>query len=219
MENLFKEIVKPVKLANVVKLGSYDEVDNLDLATITRNDADKGTTLNGMIIRGYETKFANGTNENYERYSKECLDKFFDEYYVKNKLNMPFTIQHRDDLMHLCGRVLTVEVNSVGFYFVCYIPKTYPEYERVKMLIKEGVLQGLSKEGWCTSGKCYYTKDNEFDYYLVEEMRMTAMSLVTTPANGNPLEKVQEVKNALRVLKDDANKPAEDADAFEAMFN
>lgn len=219
MENLFKEIVKPVKLANVVKLGSYDEVDSLDLATITRNDADKGTKLDGMIIRGYETKFADGTNENYERYSKECLDKFFEEYYTKNKLNMPLTIQHCDDLMHLCGRVLTVEVNSVGFYFVCYIPRTYPEYERVKALVKEGILQGLSKEGWCTKGKCYYTKEGEFDYYLVEEIRMTAMSLVTTPANGNPLEKAQEVKNALRVIKTDANEPAEDADAFDAMFN
>lgn len=214
----YKEINQPFKLANVVKLGSYDEVEGLDLVSITKNSEDKGVRLNGLILRGYETKFANGTNENGERYSKECLDEFFERYYVKNKLNMPFTIQHRNDLMHICGRVLTVEVNSVGFYFVCYIPREYPEYERVKFLIKEGILQGLSKEGWCTKGKCYYTKEGDFDYYLVEEMEMTCMSLVTTPANGNPLEKAQEVRNVLRVQKENANINAKEDD-FEAMFN
>lgn len=214
----YKEINEPFKLANVVKLGSYDEVEGLDLATITKNDKDKGSRLDGLILKGYETKFANGTNENGERYSKECLDEFFERYYAKNKLNMPFTIQHRDDLMHLCGRVLTVEVNPVGFYFVCYIPKTYPEYERVKMLIQEGILQGLSKEGWCTKGKCYYTKEGDFDYYLVESMEMTAMSLVTTPANGNPLEKAQEVRNVLRFTNTN-NKDNATEDDFDAMFN
>ena len=215
---MVKDIFKPVRLTNVVKLGSYEEVDGLDLATVTKAEGDKGTKLDGLIIRGYETKFASGTNENGERYTKECLDDFFERYYVANKLNMPFTIQHRDDLLHLCGRVLTVEVNSVGFYFVCYIPRTLPEYGRVKTLIKEGVLQGLSKEGWCTKGKCYYTKDGQFDYFLVEEMQITAMSLVTTPANGNPLEKAQEVRNALTVIKNNDNN-AEEVDAFEAMFN
>lgn len=215
---MYKEINKRVPLVNVVKLGSYEEVDKADLSTITRNDKDKGVVLDGMILRGYETKFADGTNENGERYSKECLDKFFERYYVKNKLNMPFTIQHSGDLFHLCGRVLTVEVNSVGFYFVCYIPRAIPEYERIKLLVKEGILQGLSKEGWCTRGKCYYTKEGDFDYYLVEEMEMTGMSLVTTPANGNPLEKAQEVKNELTIIKNANNKePAEDD--FGAMFN
>lgn len=214
----YKEINEKVPLVNVVKLGSYEEVDAADLSTITRNDTDKGVKLDGMIIRGYETKFADGTNENGERYSKECLDKFFEQYYVKHKLNMPFTIQHHTDLQHLCGRVLTVEVNSVGFYFVCYIPRSYPEYERVKTLIKEGVLQGLSKEGWCTKGKCYWTKDGNFDYYLIEEMEMLGMSLVTTPANGNPLEKAQEVKNALTIIKN-ANIENAEKDDFEAMLN
>lgn len=213
---MFKEIDKPIRLANVVKLGSYDEVEGLDLSTVTRNDGDKGTTLNGLIIRGYETKFGKGTNENGERYTKECLDAFFERYYIKNKLNMPFTLLHQSDLTHLCGRVLTVEVNSVGFYFVCYIPKSYPEYERVKALLKEGVLQGLSKEGWCTKGKCYYTESGSFDYYLIEEMEILAMSLVTTPANGVALEKVQEVKNTLRVIKNENNAEEDD---FEALFN
>lgn len=218
---MFKNIEKPIKLADVVSLGSYDEVDGLDLASITKNDADKGSRLDGLIIRGYETKFSNGTNENGERYTKECLDKFFEEYYTKHHLNMPLTIQHRDDIAHLCGRVLTCEVNSVGFYFVCYVPKSLPNYEHIKTLIKEGVLQGLSKEGWCTDGKCHYNDDGSFDYYEVDEMCITAMSLVTTPANAIPFEKAQEIRNELRVIKDDnnANNNTSKVTDLDEMFN
>lgn len=218
MEQLFKQIEERLPLTDAVKLGKWETVENLPLETITKNAEDAKTHLNGMLLYGYETKFAAGTNENGERYSKDALDKFLERYYKKNRLNMPLTIQHKQDLEHLAGRVLIVEVNSVGFYFVCYIPKTYRHYEDVKHLIEEGVLQGLSKEGWSTKGKCYYTKEGLFDYYLVEEMEMLAMSLVTTPANGNPLEKAKEVKNTTQFIKRQ-NDTAEKADAFEAMFN
>lgn len=219
MEQLFKKIDKPVRLTDVVVLGSYEEVDSLDLASITKRDADKGKALNGMILRGYETKFADGTNENGERYAKGCLDKFVEKYYSKNGLNMPLTVQHGGDIYHLAGRVLALEVNSVGFYFVVYIPKALPEYARIRVLIEEGILQGLSKEGWATKGKCYYTKEGDFDYFLVEEMEMTAVSLVATPANGNALEKAQEVRNTLNYEnKTNANNNAPEDD-FGAMFN
>lgn len=216
MDDLFTQVTERLPLVNAVKLGSYKEVDELSLETITRAAEDKDTKLNGMLLYGYETKFAAGTNENGERYSKDALDKFLERYYKQNKLNMPLTIQHYNDLQHLAGRVLTVEVNSVGFYFVCYIPKTYRHYEEVKNLIKEGVLQGLSKEGWSTKGECYYTKEGNFDYYLVEEMEMLAMSLVTTPANGNPLEKAKEIKNTTQFIKRQDNA---ESDSLDAMFN
>lgn len=215
MDKLFKQINERLPLMDAVKIGKYEELEDLSLETITKDANDKDTILNGLIVYGYETKFADGTNTNGERYSKDCLDKFFAEYYGKKKLNMPFTIQHRNDLQHLAGRVLICEVNSVGFYFVCYVPRTYAHYEEVKNLIKEGILQGLSKEGWSTKGKCYYTKEGEFDYYLVEEMEMTAMSLVATPANGNPIEKAKEIKNTTMYKKEKAAKK----NAFAAMFN
>lgn len=220
MDELFKieEVSQRLPLVNVTKLGDYKQVDDLDLETITRNPDDKGKKLNGLLLYGYETKFAAGTNENGERYSKDALDKFLDQYYKKNKLNMPLTIQHRGDLEHLAGRVLIVEVNSVGFYFVSYIPKTYRHYAEVRALIEEGVLQGFSKEGWSTKGKIYRDyKTGEFLYYLVEEMEMLALSLVTTPANGNPIEKAREIKNTTMLVKrQDNDNPA---DAFAEMFN
>lgn len=204
------------KLSDVVALGSYEEVEGLELETITKNDADKGSKLSGLIIRGYETRFADGTNTNGERYTKECLDKFFAEYYQKRKLNMPLTLMHSDKWQDVCGRVLTIEINSVGFYFVCYIPKAIPEYDGIKVRIKEGLLQGLSKEGWATDGRIIRDKEGNFMYYLVEEMEMTAVSLVSTPANGNPLEKVQEIKNTLQIIKEN-NEPRKKTLA--AMFH
>lgn len=195
------------KLADVVALGSYEEVENLDLETLTHNEADRGAKLSGLIIRGYETRFADGTNTNGERYTKECLDGFFAEYYKKRGLNMPLTLMHGQRVEDLAGRVLTIEINSVGFYFVCYIARSLPNYAQIRALIKEGVLQGLSKEGWATRGKVMRDKNGEFLYYLVEEMEMLAVSLVTTPANGNNLERVQEVKNALQIIKTEESKP------------
>lgn len=207
-------------LVDVVKIGDYKTVEDLSLETITKRPEDRDKKLNGMLLYGYETKFANGTNANGERYAKEALDKFVDEYYVKRNLNMPVTVMHGYRLEEQIGRVLILEVNGVGFYFVCYIPKGIAGYDDIKLKIEEGILQGLSKEGWSVRGKAYYTKEGNFDYYLVEEMEILAVSLVTTPANGNPLEKAKEIRNSLqfRKTKDNAEGARED-DAFEAMFN
>lgn len=217
MDKLFKQINEPVKLTDVVKLGDYKiiEDEGLDLETITRLPADKGKLLKGILLYGYETKFADGTNANGERYTKEALDNFIESYYVKRKLNMPLTVQHGWSREDQIGRVLVIEVNSVGFYFVCYIPKGIEGYDDIKLKIQEGILQGLSKEGWATKGKAYYDKEGYFDYFLVEEMDMLGVSLVTTPANGNPLEKAKEIKNTLQFI----NNAKEPRDEFEAMFN
>lgn len=219
MNELFKEINERIPLVDVVKLGDYREVEDLSLETITKAPTDKDKKLNGMLIYGYETKFAAGTNTNYERYTKDALDKFIEQYYKKNGLNMPFTVQHGWQREDVVGRVLILEVNSVGFYFVCYIPKGVVGYEDIKLKIQEGILQGLSKEGWSTKGKAFFKKDGSFDYYLVEEMEMLGVSLVTTPANGNPLEKAKEIKDGLQFLNKTKDNAEEQREAFEAMFN
>lgn len=196
--------MEAIKIHNAVALGSWEEVDNLPLSTITKNDSDTAK-LDGLIIKGYETKFSN-TNENGERYEKECLDEFIQTYFVDNKLNMPVDVQHRSDIDHLCGRVLIVETNSVGFYFVAYVPKTYCKYEELKNLIKEGIIQGFSKEGWATDYDFIYKKDGTFDYMLIKKMRILSVSLVSTPANANAFEKAQEIKNATILRKQNKKK-------------
>ena len=203
-------------ICDAVKLGSYEEVDKIPAKNITNIEGDN-TILDGLIIRGYETKFGS-KNENYEVYTKDCLDDFIERYYVKNELNMPLDIQHRDDLMHLAGRVLVCEVNSVGFYFVCYVPRIHPEYARIKMLIEEGVLQGLSKYGWSEDVDYVYNTDGSFSHYLIKKMDILSMSLVTSPANGIPFEKVQEVRNALAFRKVEEAQPVENKKK-KSMFN
>lgn len=222
MDEIFKveEHRERLPLVDVVKIGNYEEVDEAEgrsLETITKKPEDRNKKLNGLLLYGYETKFADGTNTNGERYTKDALDKFIDDYFVKRGLNMPLTVMHGWGRVDLIGRVLVLEVNSVGFYFVCYIPRGVDGYDDIKLKIEEGILQGLSKEGWSTRGKAYYKKDGEFDFYLIEEMEILRVSLVDIPANGNPLEKAKEIKNSLQFVKRD-DKP-ETHDAFGDMFN
>lgn len=215
-EKFFKQIEKRVPLVDVVKLGNYEEVEDKNLSEITKVETDNGKKLNGLLLYAYETKFADGTNENGERYTKDALDNFIERYFKKRGLNMPLTVMHGCRLQDQIGKVLVIEVNSVGFYFVCYIPKGVEGYDDIKLKIENGILQGLSKEGWCTKGKAFWKKDGTFDYYLVEEMEMLGVSLVTTPANGNPLERAKEVRNELQFIKE--QKDDDERASFDDMF-
>lgn len=209
--------VSAQRVIDAVKLGSWSEVEKLK----TENEpaADK---LDGLIIKGYETKFGK-TNENGERYDKSCLDEFIEQYYIKNKLNIPVTIQHRDDIRHLCGRVLLVEVNSVGFYFVVYVPRTYRYYADVLNAVREGILQGLSKEGYaCWEDFIpHRDKNDDIEYWEIRKFRLTAMSIVATPANGVPFEKVQQIKDTVQFHKneDTTQKDNAAADPLQKMFH
>lgn len=184
-------------------IGDWDEIQSLPLSKVTKNSEDDNIVLDGIIFKGYETKFAGGTNENGERYSKDCIDNFIKRYFVDKKLNMPLDVEHDSRPEWLVGRVVYVESNSTGFYFVGYVPRSHPKYEYIKMLHKEGIIQGFSKCGWCTKGHWERGRSQEEDYYLIEEMEIVRMSLVTTPANGIPFERVQEIQNALRYRKVD----------------
>lgn len=202
-----------------VPLGSYEVIEGkgVQLSTITKNAGDT-QVLDGIIIKGYETKFGK-TNENAEQYDPHCFDEFIENYFVKNKLNMPLTIQHGCHIDDLAGRVLVLEVNSVGFYFVCYIPKTYCRYEQVKNLLQEGILQGLSKSGWATDYEwvCTDKKTGE-GYWNIKKMEILEVSIVATPANPIAIEEMQEVKNELTYRKQE-NKAQGTDDAFAKMFH
>lgn len=184
--------MKGIEIKDTTKINDYKEVDKLELSTITKNDGDK-EILSGLLLYGYEMKFGK-PNENREVYTKDSITNYIENYFIKNKLNVPVTIQHRDDINHLCGRVLVVEANSVGFYFVVYVPRTFMHYTALLNNIKEGILQGFSKEGWATDYEYYYTELGEFDYMLIKEMTFYCLSIVATPANSLPFEKIAQTK-------------------------
>lgn len=204
------------KLTDAVLIGDYEEVENIELSTITKNAGDT-QKLNGLIIKGYETKFANGTNTNGERYTKECLDEFVNEYFVNNKLNIPVTLMHGYRFCDVCGRVLIVEVNTTGFYFVVYIPRALSMYNDILVAIKEGILQGFSKEGWAVEYEPHFdSSTGEWQYDTITKMMLTGVSLVTTPANGVAFEKMQE---AIRDATEFVNETKDTRSKFKRMFN
>lgn len=183
---------KPI--CNTTIIGSWEEVQAIPASTITKSSTDTGT-LDGLLVRGYEMKFG-AKNENWEVYSKDAFTKYIENYFVKNKINIPVDLQHYTDLYNTCGRVIYAEVNTTGLYFVAYIPKGVAQYEDIKFKLKEGILQGFSKYGWATDYTYKYDNDGNFDYMQINEFQICSVSIVSTPANAVTFEKMQEIKNA-----------------------
>lgn len=182
-----------------VLLGDWQEVSGFPLSSVTKKDTDTAT-LDGLIIKGYETKF-NVTNENGERYAPNCLDKFVQKYFIDHELNMVVDVQHGLDIDSQIGRVIYLEVNTVGFYFVAYVPRSVARYEQIKALLREGILQGFSKMGWATEYDFRYTRDGDFDYVEIKEFQLCSVSLVTMPANAIPFEAIGEpIKDGLQFV-------------------
>lgn len=215
--------MKPKQLKqDSVMIGDWEEINKLPLSSITKN-ADDVEVLDGLIVRGYEMKFADGTNTNGERYTKDCIDKFIQSYFVEKGFNMPVDIEHDGRPEWLAGRVIYIESNNTGFYYVAYIPRTYMHYDAVKSLLANKVLQGFSKCGWATDWEAHYNPDGSFDYELVKEIEIVRMSIVSTPANGVTFEKVQEIQNATRFRKlvdedDTDNETKKNSKAFADLF-
>lgn len=206
----------PKMVRDAVLLGSWEEVTALDSQKLNADLAPE--TLNGLILKGYEMKWG-VTNENGEQYDKNAFDKFIQEYFIDRKLNMPVDINHEgwSNWLAYCGRVLYIETNSVGFYFVVYVPSTFRYYEDLKNMLQAGIIQGFSKEGFATEWEWHYKDDGSFDYELIKEIAVVSVSLVCTPANGIAFERMEEIKNAL-VFK---NKTKDNASGstLAAMFN
>lgn len=211
---------EPRMVRDAVLIGDWKEVQGINAQTIKAELAPED--LDGLIIKGYEMKWG-VTNENGEQYAKDAFDKFINEYFVEKGLNMPVDINHEgwSNWRAYCGRVLYIETNSVGFYFVVYVPKTYEFYEQLKNALRNGIIQGFSKEGFASDWEIFYKKDGSFDYELIKEIAVVSVSLVCTPANGIAFERMQEIKNAL-VFKNKVQEETKDnaeRSTLEAMFN
>ena len=202
---------------DTVLIGDWEEVQGIDAQTIKPElEAEK---LDGLIIKGYEMKFGK-TNENGERYDKNAFDEFIKSYFVDGKMNMPVDINHEGyrNWKAYCGRVLYIEVNNVGFYFVVYVPRTYPDYEGLKFALKNGIIQGFSKEGFVdwNDYDIVYNNDGTFDHEQIHKMKVVSVSLVCTPANGLAFEQMKETKNALHFENNTDTKKAKN---FASLFN
>lgn len=184
---------------DTVLIGSWEDTQKIPTETLRKwtNEPDK---LDGLIIKGYEMKW-NETNENQERYDDTAFADFIQSYFVDKGFNMPVDINHEGyhNWTAYCGRVLYIETNTVGFYFVIYVPRTYPEYNRLIWALQNGIIQGFSKEGY-VDGNDYdpiFNEDGSFAYEQIHKIRVVSVSLVATPANGIPFEQMRVTTNAL----------------------
>lgn len=193
--------MKAKKIQDAVLIGEWKEVDGTNLD-------EKG--LDGIVLSGMETAFG-VTNANGERYTREALDKFVQDYFVANDLNIPLTLMHGERFEDVIGKVLSIDVTDKGFRIQAYIPKTAIRYKTVKAYLQEGILQGFSKEGWATG---YEEKEDEDGngYFEISELALTAVSLVTTPANALGFDSVK-VTNATKFRK------TYETDDYKEFFN
>lgn len=206
------------RVCDTTLIGNWEEVQGIPAETINKNlGAEK---LDGLIIKGYEMKW-NETNGNGERYEQGAFDDFINEYFVEKGFNMPVDINHEGYFNYkaVCGRVLYIETNSVGFYFVVYVPRWFEGYEDLKNRLRDGILQGFSKEGYAKEWKPVRDEDGNVQYFLIQKMVMLSVSIVSTPANGVQFEKMQEIKNGLvfvnKIIEDNAKRTS----TLEAMFH
>ena len=208
----------PHMVRDAVLLGDWEDVQGMQAQTLHKDLAPE--TLDGLIIRGYEMKWGE-TNENGEQYAQDAFDKFINDYFVQRKLNMPVDINHEgwSNWQAYCGRVLYIETNSVGFYFVVYVPRTFRYYEDLKNMLRNGIIQGFSKEGFATDWEYFWKKDGSFDYELIKEISVLSVSLVCTPANGIAFERMQEIQNALVFKNKLQENNASGKSTLAAMFN
>ena len=197
-----------------VLIGEWKDVQDLPLSSITKRADDK-EKLDGLVIKGYEMKWGK-TNENGERYAQGAFDDFIKDYYIANGLNVVLDVQHDERPEWLCGRLLYIETNTVGFYLVAYVPRTEQAFDAVKSKLQNGLLQGFSKYGFVDDGHYVFKDNGKVDYFQIDKIRIFSVSLVATPANGVPFEGVGEVKNRLEYV----NKTHEVEDgAMNKLFN
>lgn len=205
-------------IADTTLIGRWEEVSQIDGKDIHKSL--DGQSLDGLVIRGYEMRW-DTTNENGERYAKEAFDAFIEDYFVARGLNMPVDVNHEGwhNWHSIAGRVLYIERDEEGFYFVVYVPRTYEHYNALRDKLEAGIIQGFSKEGFATDYEFKFKEDGTFDYMLIKEMKLLSVSLVSSPANGLNFERAQEVRNGLVYVKKDIVENAESASALEVMFN
>ena len=166
---------KRIEVKSFATLTSYD--DNDGKIKIVRNDA--GEEI-GFEVKGTLTKF-DYRNENDATFKSGSYDKFVDEYFIRNSLNVPVCLQHNDyDIRNICGKVKELTKTESGVEVVAYVPKSAYYYNLIKNYIQEGILQGFSNAGYALEGE-YSEKDG----FSIEEFALLHVALVTTPADVN----------------------------------
>lgn len=155
-------------------------------------------------VSGYAMHF-DEPNYNGEIYNKTAFNKFINDYYIKNKKNMPLTIMHETGLNSLIGRIDTFEILDDGVFINATISKSAPRFRNIVGLIEDCVLTGFSTEGFAFD---YKELENGLTY--INEAALTRISVVDQPADA---QSDFEIKNTLFIGNGfETQKPDEEED-------
>lgn len=159
-----------------------------NFARFTANDGGEGVIKiitdgngneTGFEVRGKLTQFG-VRNGNGLSFSRESYDHFVDEYYGKNKLNVPLNIKHKDDdFQHVAGKVVSMTKTEDGVEMVAYVPRWVYAYNWIKQAVTDGVLQGFSNAGAVIDAEY----DEKSDTLNIKDFALMHVALVEIPAD------------------------------------
>ena len=175
---------KKLYITNFTTLAAHDGGGRY---RVIRNEA--GEEI-GIEVSGTLTTF-DVRNENGGVFKKESYDKFVDEYFIANSLNVPLCLYHNDwDIRMVCGVVKSMTKTDSGVDMIGWIPKTAYFYNLIKSQIDNGILQGFSNAGGIMEG----SYDQETDTLTITDFALMHAALVASPADtGARLQTVNTV--------------------------
>ena len=158
------------------------------------NDADGKEA--GIEVSGILTTF-DVRNENGGVFESGSYDKFVDEYFVKNSLNVPLCIYHNDyDPRFVCGVVKELTKTDSGVEMVGWIPRTAYFYNLIKSQIDEGILQGFSNAGGLIKAKWEENEETGEWTVRIKDFALLHASLVCNPADTTARLRVENTRFA-----------------------
>lgn len=171
----------------------------------------------GIEVLGTLTTF-DVRNENGGVFRKESYDKFVDDYFLANSLNVPLCLYHNDwDIRMVCGVVKSMTKTDSGVDMVGYIPATAYFYNLIKAQIDNGILQGFSNAGGIVKAK--WEEDEETGEVTLEikEFALIHAALVATPADTGAT--LRTVNTIFKGFEKQDGKAAERTEAAEDIEN
>lgn len=171
---------------------------------IVRDDA--GTEI-GFEVKGTLTTF-DVRNENGYIFTKQSYDKFVDEYFIKNSLNVPLCLLHNDwDPRTLCGIVKSMTKTDSGVEIVGFVFKSAYYYNMIKDQIERGLYQGFSNAGGIMEAE--YNSDT--DSLIVKDFALMHAAIVCSPADtGAKLKAMNTVFKGFEQKRDDDEPSADE---------
>lgn len=168
---------------------------------IVRDDA--GTEI-GFRVRGVLTTF-DVRNENGYIFTKQSYDKFVDDYFIANSLNVPLCLLHNDyDPRTLCGIVESMTKTDSGVEIVGFVFKSAYYYNMIKDQIQRGLYQGFSNAGGIMDAE--YNSDT--DAVIIKDFALMHAAIVCSPADtGAKLQVANTVFKGFEPQKEDKPKP------------